>query len=207
MNRHTETPPFPGPEQSSLADACPNCHPGDHNAVVPYNVTDDGLSLRAEYHHDECGAAWACSWDAAAAGWAPGSRQTAELNYAAWLTADLKCPDCASQVLVTAGSDRYRPYRARVVHSGGCPWYARHLARVPGYYGAVPCSAQVVHRGPYKRRPPGPPAVTERPGQPERELTTMSESDETTTPASDDETQIDGPGTEDTEAEADDEAE
>lgn len=201
--------PAPGPEQSSLADACPACHPGDHDAVVPYDVTEagDGLSLRAEYFHDACGAAWSCSWDAAAAGWAAGHRQAARLSYAAWLAAELACPDCTSQVLVTVGSDRYRPYRARVVHCGGCPWYARHLARVPGCYGAVPCAAQVTHRGPYKR-PPDPPAAIPQPGPSEmpkehREMIQDPYEDTTAAPETADGGQAaqepqDGAGTEET---------
>jgi hypothetical protein len=48
-----------------LADACPTCHPGDHPAVAPTTITDDGGSLRAAYQHEVCGTAWECAWDAA----------------------------------------------------------------------------------------------------------------------------------------------
>jgi hypothetical protein len=56
---------------ADLADCCPNpsCHPGDHPAVPPTVVVDDGGSLRASYRHEVCGAEWDCWWDAAAAAW------------------------------------------------------------------------------------------------------------------------------------------
>ena len=48
---------------SPLADCCPQCHPGDHPAVLPLSVTRDGASLRAVYRHDACGTTWPCWWD------------------------------------------------------------------------------------------------------------------------------------------------
>lgn len=83
-------------------------------------------------------------------------------DYAERIRADLACRECAAEVRVTIGSDYYRPYRARVIHAAGCDWLRRHEAREPGYYGAVPCSTQVVHRGPYKRDPGK--AAREQPG-------------------------------------------
>jgi hypothetical protein len=56
--------------RSLLADACPECHPGDFPAVLPSSVTPDGNgSLRADYRHEACGTTWAAWWDAAAAHW------------------------------------------------------------------------------------------------------------------------------------------
>jgi hypothetical protein len=52
-----------------LADACPFCPPGDYPAEAPLSVTDDGVSLRADYRHEACGANWACWWDSAAVNW------------------------------------------------------------------------------------------------------------------------------------------
>lgn len=49
---------------ADLADCCPHCHPGDHPAVLPLAVVDDGVTLRAAYWH-ACGAAWENSWPAA----------------------------------------------------------------------------------------------------------------------------------------------
>jgi hypothetical protein len=51
---------------ADLADCCPSCHPGDHPAVLPMVVVDDGETLLALYHHAACGAGWECSWPAAA---------------------------------------------------------------------------------------------------------------------------------------------
>jgi hypothetical protein len=58
---------------STLADACPSCHPGDYPAILPHlPVTPEpNGSLRAEYRHAECGAEWVTWWDARAAGWWP----------------------------------------------------------------------------------------------------------------------------------------
>ena len=55
-------------EFADLADCCPNpdCHPGDHPAVPPTVVVDDGATLLAAYHHEVCGWEWECSWPAAA---------------------------------------------------------------------------------------------------------------------------------------------
>jgi hypothetical protein len=50
---------------ADLADCCPSCHPGDHPAVPPILVVDDGVTLMAAYQH-ACGAGWECSWPAAA---------------------------------------------------------------------------------------------------------------------------------------------
>lgn len=55
---------------SPLADACPQCPPGDHPAVPPASVlAEPSGSLRAEYLHRACGAQWSCWWDAGAVDW------------------------------------------------------------------------------------------------------------------------------------------
>jgi hypothetical protein len=54
---------------SPLADACPQCHPGDYPAVLPFLVTQHEGSLRAWYKHKTCGTSWSCGWDAETAGW------------------------------------------------------------------------------------------------------------------------------------------
>jgi hypothetical protein len=54
---------------SKLPDACQNHFPGDFPAVHPYQVTPEGVSLRAEYSCPFCGIKWTCWWDAKAAGW------------------------------------------------------------------------------------------------------------------------------------------
>lgn len=62
---------------SPLADACPDCFPGDAPAALPVNVAADGTgSLRASYECTACGQRWACWWDAESAGW-PVSRSEA----------------------------------------------------------------------------------------------------------------------------------
>ena len=61
---------------STLADACPQCLPGDHPAVPPASVTQVGGSLKASYRHDACGTSWDCWWDPASVGW-PLSRDEA----------------------------------------------------------------------------------------------------------------------------------
>lgn len=83
-------------------------------------------------------------------------------DYAEQVRADVACRDCASEVRVTVGSDPYRPYRARVIHTAACPWFPRYEAGTldprTENTGCVPCSTQVVHRGPYKRDPERRPA-------------------------------------------------
>lgn len=55
---------------SPLADACPQCHPGDHPPVLPLAepVLDRG-SLKARYRHAACGTEWECWRDPRSAGW------------------------------------------------------------------------------------------------------------------------------------------
>ena len=53
-----------------LADCCPDCFPGDHDAVAPLLVLPDGNgSLWARYRHEACGREWDCWWDAEASDW------------------------------------------------------------------------------------------------------------------------------------------
>lgn len=54
---------------SSLADCCPQCFPGDHEAVLPSTVAPDGTSLLAVYRCPSCGHFWHCWWDPQASGW------------------------------------------------------------------------------------------------------------------------------------------
>jgi hypothetical protein len=52
-----------------LADACPECPPGDHPASLPLSVApDSGDSLKATYQCTE-GHRWDCWWDRNAAEW------------------------------------------------------------------------------------------------------------------------------------------
>ncbi len=60
----------------------------------------------------------------------------------------LACKDCPSEVRGFAGSR----WRYRVVHEAICPWWRAY--RAGQIQGAVPCGAEVTHRGPYKLRPP-----------------------------------------------------
>lgn len=54
---------------STLADTCPECLPGDHPAILPHAVTDDGQDgLMADYQCQACGHRWRCGWDARSAG-------------------------------------------------------------------------------------------------------------------------------------------
>jgi hypothetical protein len=64
------------------------------------------------------------------------------------IACSLRCPDCPAEVRVTEGATLFR---ARVIHSGTCPWYRRFLAKEVA--GRVPCATTVTHRGPYKRDP------------------------------------------------------
>ena len=59
-----------------FADACPECPPGDHPAVIPESVAEISGSLRATYRHAACGSEWVCWWDPESAGW-PLSREEA----------------------------------------------------------------------------------------------------------------------------------
>jgi hypothetical protein len=59
---------------SPLADACPQCPPGDLPATLPASVTPDGESIRARYR-DDLGHEWDCWWDPEATGW-PLRRET-----------------------------------------------------------------------------------------------------------------------------------
>lgn len=54
---------------SPLADACPECFPGDFPPVAPSAVIPDGGSLCAFYEHAVCGRTWACWWDPGALDW------------------------------------------------------------------------------------------------------------------------------------------
>lgn len=127
--------------RSLLGDRCENHDPVTAPVVYPWAVGIDRGRLRGEYRC-ECGREWPCWWDMAAAGW---TREDV-------LCHGMDCRECESQIRLSRGT---RGYRMRIIHAAGCPWYAKHLAKVPGYLGAVPCSTVVTHRGPYKRDPEG----------------------------------------------------
>jgi hypothetical protein len=62
---------------STLADACPECFPGDAPVALPLgDPVEDRGSLRASYGCAVCGHTWYCWWDAEAAGW-PAARSAA----------------------------------------------------------------------------------------------------------------------------------
>lgn len=82
-----------------------------------------------------------------AAAWSEAAgRVTDETGTSGWLSADLACPDCPAEIRVTEG---VKVFRARVIHSATCPWYARYQAKE--VVGCIPCGVTVTHRGPYKR--------------------------------------------------------
>jgi len=55
----------------NLADACPECYPGDHPAVTPllvHRLNTGGLCAHYVCPVDGCGARWQTGWDPRAAG-------------------------------------------------------------------------------------------------------------------------------------------
>lgn len=128
----------PAPTRSLLGDRCP-----DHGGPVVYpfsvHVKADG-SLGAFYRCPDDSRQWHCSWDMQASGW----------TWADVLCHRMDCEHCTSEIRLTEGT---RGHRIRVIHEAACPWLAKHLAGVPGFYGGVPCGATVTHRGPYRRDP------------------------------------------------------
>lgn len=49
----------------ALADACPQCHPGDAPAAAPAQVCIDDGALCARYACTVCGATWRTWWELA----------------------------------------------------------------------------------------------------------------------------------------------
>jgi hypothetical protein len=59
-----------------LADACPECFPGDAPAALPLSVKTCDCGELASYRCALCGHEWTCWWDAGSSGW-PAARRAA----------------------------------------------------------------------------------------------------------------------------------